>query len=101
VSGVLCMLWGVLGVFVAWSPAMQPVPSSILRCVPCPCAERRFWLTMRGGSPGGGSYLIASTPSVQLSIRLAISIEEFFGPLLVQNIATLLQVRVCVCWRKG
>jgi hypothetical protein len=47
---------------------------------------------MRGGSAAGGSYLIASTPSVQLSFRLAISVEEFFGPALVQNIATLLQV---------
>jgi hypothetical protein len=49
---------------------------------------------MRGGSPGDGSYLVASTPAVQLSFRLAISVEEFFGPALVQNIATLLQVCV-------
>jgi hypothetical protein len=51
---------------------------------------RRLWLTLRGPT---STYTIAATPVVQLTIRLTVTIEEFFGETLVQNIALLLGVR--------
>ena len=44
-------------------------------------------------SPGVTTYTIVTTPMVQLTIRLSMSIEEFYGVNIVNNIATLLRVR--------
>ena len=58
---------------------------------------RFLWLTQRGGQAGSGSggsvYMIATTPMVQLSLRLAVGIEDFYSTGIVANIATLLNVR--------
>ncbi len=53
---------------------------------------RRLWITMRGSSSGSTSYVIRATPAVQLSLVLSMSVEDFYGSNIVNNIATLLQV---------
>lgn len=58
---------------------------------------RRLWMTVRGGSADNGLYIIAATPVVQLSLVLSVSLEDFYGPALIHNIATLLMVRQASC----
>ena len=64
----------------------------MLSCVDV--AGRRLWLTMRGDTSGVSTYEVVATAAVQLSLVLSVSIEEFYGPNIIQNIATLLQVRL-------
>ena len=52
---------------------------------------RLLYVTMRGGATSQ-SYDRLTTQSVQLDLTLAVSIEAFYGPDLVQNIATLLGI---------
>jgi len=52
---------------------------------------RHLWLVMRGGDPGA-EYLIRRKSSVQLDLTLAVSVDEFQGENVVQNIATLLRI---------
>ena len=49
---------------------------------------------MRGDTSGVSTYEVVATAAVQLSLVLSVSIEEFYGPNIIQNIATLLQVRL-------
>ena len=55
-------------------------------------AGRRLWVTMRGDTSGQVRYHVVATPAVQISLVLAISVEDFYGPNIINNIATLLQV---------
>ncbi len=49
-----------------------------------------------GTNNRGTEYIVAATAVVQLSLRLAVSVEDFYGPDLVANLAILLEVCVCV-----
>ncbi len=45
-------------------------------------------------------YTVVTTPMVQLSLRLAVPIEDFYSPDdIVSNIATLLKVGLCAWWQ--
>lgn len=50
---------------------------------------RLLYLTMRGGA-NSQLYDILTTQRIKLNLVLSVSVEEFFGDALVQNIATLL-----------
>ncbi len=56
----------------------------------CERAARHIWFSMRGNHD---LYTIIKTDMVQISLKVAITVEEFFGDRIVQNIATLLGVR--------
>ena len=52
---------------------------------------RRLWFTVRGGVPGR-TYTLVRTPAVQVTLLLAMSAEQFYGPDVVTNIALLLSI---------
>jgi hypothetical protein len=57
--------------------------------------QRRFYLTMRGGADrltGSSTVLLRMSMVVQLSLTATVPIEEFDGPSLLSNLATLLQI---------
>lgn len=53
--------------------------------------KRRIWFTVRGGAPTR-TYRLVRTPAIQVTMHLAISVETFFGPDLVSNLALLLGI---------
>ena len=52
---------------------------------------RHLYFTMRGGD-AGADYLIRRRSSIQLNMTLAVSVDEFEGENIVQNLATLLSI---------
>ena len=53
--------------------------------------RRKIWFTVRGGNPQR-TYRLVRTPAIQVNMHLAISVAEFFGDDLVDNLARLLGI---------
>lgn len=56
-------------------------------------AERTLWITMRGGLPFQAVTVVRSSV-IQLDFTFAISVDEFYGSSIVENLARLLGVAV-------